>query len=157
MRKTEGNIRESYKIYKKDCDDPVDIKEYIKLNLKFFKFLMSKVFEGHEVTLPGKMGTLSIKGKKEELKFRKDGSPILPINYAATKELWKRCPECEKKKQKVYHTNEHSDGVSYRFFWSKKNIFVINKEFFSLIMTRTNKREVSRMVKQEGKKYPIKL
>lgn len=157
MKKTEGNIRDSYRNYKKSSKAPVNVKEYVKINLLYMKFLLKKVFLGHEVTLPMKMGTLSIRGRKRALKFKEDGSPVLPVDYAATKALWKRCPECEERKQKVYHTNEHSDGVSYRFFWSKKNIFVMNKEFYSLLMTRTNKRMVSALIKQEGMQYPVKM
>jgi hypothetical protein len=157
MRRTEGNIRESFRHYRANSENPCDIKTYIGLNLKYLKFLMSKVFSGHEVTLPLRMGTLSIRGKKIKLRFREDGTPILPVDYAATKKLWKECPECEQKKQKVYHTNEHTDEVTYSFFWSKKSIFVNNKEFYSLIMTRDNKREVSRLVKKEGMQYAVKL
>lgn len=156
MRKTEGNIRQSYKTYKNSSDNAVDVKIYIIIAQKYLRFIMLKVLDGFEVVLPNKMGTLSIRGKKRVVRFNEDGTPILPVDYAKTKQLWKDCKECEEKKQILYHTNPHTDGVTYSYFWSKKNIFVDNKEFYSLRMTRDNKRMVSKLVNQ-GKTYLIKI
>ena len=156
MRKTEGNIRSSFKFYKKNTSEFVDdIKMYIDINNNYMKFLISKVLDGHTITLPERLGTLDIRGRKQADKVDYKGKPIRNVDFAETKKLWKRCPDCEKKKQILYHMNLHTDGISYRYFWSKKNTLVENKEFYSLKMTRANKRKVPKLI-NEGVRFAIK-
>jgi hypothetical protein len=155
MVKTDVNIRDSYKKYKELSDDPVDIKTYIKIANGYNKFLLAKVAEGYEVTLPGRMGTLSIVGTKKKVTYDENGNPNLAINWPATKRLRDRNPEAAEQKKAVYHTNEHSDGVRYKYLWSKKRIYVENKNLYALRLTRENKRMIPKMVSQ-GKEYYIK-
>lgn len=147
------NIRTSYKQYKQDCKDTVDIKTYITIATLYIKFILSKVFEGFEVTIPAKLGTLKIIGTKQEIKFDEDGNiKGLSPNWRQTKELWEKNPEAKERKQIIFNTNEHSDGVRYKFLWSKRRVLITNKTIYSLRMTRDNKREVFRQVTQ-GKEY----
>lgn len=155
MKKTESNIRSSYKYYCKHNEDPVDIKTYIELVNNYNLFLMNKVFEGYEVTLPARFGTLMVTGKEQEIKFNEDGTPKLPIDWGSTWQLWKKNPEAKEQKKKVYHTNEHSSNIRYKFFWSKKRILATNKNLYSLRMTRANKRELASLIK-DGKEYYVK-
>ena len=155
MKKTDFNIRDSYKLYK-DKENPVlDIKDYISICNNYNKFLMNKVFEGFEVTIPSRLGTLQILGTKQKIEFRENGEPKLPPDWKKTKELWDRCPECKEKGQRVFHTNDHTGGVRYRLAWSKKRVLTKNKSFYSFRLTRTNKREIYTKV-LNGKEYFIK-
>jgi hypothetical protein len=153
--KTERNIRDSYALYKETSDNPVDIKTYIELANDYNKFLCHHVHEGFEVVLPMRMGTLSIVGTKPEIKFDEDGKPKLPTNWPATIKLWNKDPQAKEEGRKVYHTNDHSDGIRYKYFWSKKRMFVTQKNLYSLKMTRENKRKVPELV-AEGKEYYVK-
>lgn len=155
MIKTDRNIRDSYKLYVKTTDNPVDIKTYILIANNYNKFLMDKVHGGDEVVLPMRTGTISIVGTQQEIKFDEDGNPNLPVNWPATIKLWNKNPSAKEAKKKVYFTNDHTDGIRYKYFWSKKRIFVVNKNLYSLRMTRENKRAISEKV-AEGKEYFIK-
>ena len=137
------NLRDSYKLYKQSAVDPVDIKTYLLLAADYNKFLIDKVLTGKEVTLPSRMGTLSITGKKQEIKFDEDGKVTgLAPDWVKTKELWANNPQAKKEKKRIFHTNDHTDNVRYKFLWSKKNVLVENKTLYSLRLTRTNKRAV---------------
>ena len=135
-------IKDSYEYYKKKEDkDFVDYKTYKTISFSYNKFLIEKVLEGEEVTLPNRLGSLYIAGKKLKIKFDKDNNPIgLPPNWVKTKKLWESSPEAKKKKQLVYCTNDHSDGIRYRYMWSKYRVFAENKMLYSLLLSRTNKR-----------------
>jgi len=148
-------VRTSYKKYKEASEDPVDKSLYAKINNDFGKFIMEQVFEGQEVKLPARMGTISIKGRKIPIKYDEEGrlKGFAP-DYKATNELWKRCPECKEKKQMVYHLNEHTNRVRYKFFWSKDRMLVENKTFYTMVFTRTNKRRLAKLINQ-GKEYYV--
>lgn len=146
------NIRTSYKQYKKDCQNTVDIKTYIDISTRYIKFLMDKVVDGYEVTLPNRLGTLRVYGIKQEVKFVDGKIKGLSPNWQKTLELWRTNPEAKEKKQMVYNTNEHSGGMRYKFIWSKTRILVLNKSLYSLRMTRENKRKIYKAV-MAGKEY----
>jgi hypothetical protein len=157
-----NNILSSYKDYRKSGGTTeVTRGEYCKVVNDFNKHIMDFVFNGHEVRLPERLGTISVKGKKVITEFDEETGEISnqSIDFGETNKLWARCPECKDRRQKVYHLNEHTNGVRYRFFWSKDRVLVENKLFYTMIFTRTNKRDLSHLI-QQGKEYyiePIKL
>jgi hypothetical protein len=155
MQKTDVNIRSSYKTYKESVSTPVEEKQYLKIANGYMKFLIQKVLEGEEVTMPARLGTLFIQGVKKKLKFNRDGVPLLPPNWAKTKELWDRNPEAKATKKIVYCLNEETDGVVYKLHWSKNRVPIENKLYYNFILTRANKRAIHQSIKQ-GKEYLIK-
>lgn len=155
MQKTDLNIRSSYKRYLKEVKTPVDINSFIPVANGYMEFLMGKVREGEEVTLPARLGTLFIQGTKKSLKFNKDGIPELPPNWGETKKLWDRNPEAKATKKIVYCLNEETNGVVYKVNWSKNRVPIENKIYYNLILTRGNKRAIHNRIKQ-GKEYLIK-
>lgn len=155
MLKTDINIRSTFKYYKKNKVAVVSEKDYVKINNAFNKFIIDKIFEGYNVTIPARMGTISIVGNKKELTFNEDGTPILPPDWKKTKDLWDRNPEAKKNKKRVFITNEHSDGIIYKFFWSKERVIIPYKTLYSLRMTRTNKRRVWKEI-MNGKEFQLK-
>lgn len=141
------NLRDSYKLYKETVENPVDIKTYLLLTAEYNKFLINKVLEGKEVTLPSRMGTLSILGKKHKIKIGENGEILgLAPDWVETKKLWEKSPEAKEAKKLIYHTNSHTEGVRYKFLWAKKNVLVENKTLYSLRLTRTNKRAVHQKI-----------
>ena len=155
MQKTELNIRSSYKRYFKEVENPLDSKTYISIANKYMEFLIKKVLEGEEVTLPARLGTLFIQGVKKNLKFNKDGVPLLPPDWSKTKKLWDNNPEAKINKKLVYCLNEETDGVVYKLHWSKNRVPIENKLYYNFILTRANKRAIHNNIKQ-GKEYLIK-
>lgn len=150
------NLRDTYKKYKEISAQPVDISLYLKIVNNFMLFLAAKLLKYGYIKLPNRMGEITIIGKKPNMVIEEDGTiKGLAPNWKATRELWNTDKEAEQNKQIVYHFNEETNGIRYRFRWSKKNVFMQNKTLYNLIMTRTNKRALSKLVK-EGKEYLIK-
>jgi len=147
------NLRTSYKHYKANTSTPVEITTYLSMCADFNKFLIDKVIEGEEITLPSRFGTLAIVGKEQKVRFDEQGNVVgLPPNWRKTKELWNSNPQAKQEKRIVYCTNEHTSNIRYKFFWSKKRVIIENKTLYALRITRTNKRRVHKKI-LEGKEY----
>lgn len=148
------NVRDSYKLYKAERENPVDIKIYVSIVSGFVKFLIRKLFQRGEIALPERMGIISILGKKSKITIEEGQIKGLAPDWKSTNELWERDEEAKANKQLVFHFNEETNGIRYRFFWSKNRMMVSNKTLYKLVMTRTNKRELAKLIK-EGKEYQI--
>lgn len=156
MAKDYLNTRDSYKLYKTTVAEPVDTKTYLDIAGLYNKFLLEKVLEGEIVVIPGKLGTLSVTGKKQKISFDDDGNVIgLAPDWQATKKLWESNPTAAKDKKIIYHMNSHTSNIRYRYLWSKKHVLVKNKTLYSLQLTRTNKRDLAAKIKS-GKEYLTK-
>lgn len=155
MVKTEKNLRDSYKTYVKSSENPVDIKTYLIVAANYNRFMIEKVLGGDEVVMPMKTGTLSIIGTIPVIKFDEDGVPNLAVDWQRTWQLWKKDEKAKAERKKLYHTNDHTEGVRYRYLWSKKRIYATNKNLYALRLTRDNKRAVPEMV-AGGKEYYVK-
>jgi hypothetical protein len=149
------NSRDSYVVYKSMSDNPINISQYVQIINQFMKFIINRLFEKGQIFLPEKLGTLQVIGKKVKVKIEDGQIKGLAPDWVKTKELWESDDEAKKNKQLVYHFNEQTNGVRYRFFWSKNRVLVLNKTLYNLKMTRTNKRTLSQLVKG-GKEYLIK-
>lgn len=154
------NLNDSYPKYLETTEDPVSMKEYLSVNYDYFKFLVRKVSEGNEVTLPSRMGYLRINGRKSKVRIDKDenGNDVikgLPPDWVKTKALWDRDPEAKRLRKRVFHLNTHTDGVVYKWVWSKRNVLVENKILYSLQLSRANKRLINKLI-NKGVSYPVK-
>ena len=94
-------------------------------------------------------------GKKQKVKFDENGEPLLPVDWKRTIELHKKHPEYREEGRMIYHTNDHSNNVRYKLFWSKNGMVVKNKELYSLRFTKPNKRRTACLIR-EGKEFYIK-
>lgn len=155
MVKDYTNLRDSYKTYKKNSTNPVDIKIYLSIVKGYMKFLIKKLFNTGEIRLPERLGILQIIGKKVKVTYEDGQIKGLAPNWAATKKLWENDEVAKSNKQLIYHFNEETNGVRYKFFWSKSRVLAANKTLYDLRMTRTNKRLLAKFI-QDGKEYLIK-
>lgn len=145
-----NNLRASYKTYVEIEEEPVDFKTYLTIAAKYLQFLSLKVLEGFSVTLPLRMGILTIEGKKASVKRDTEGKlKGLSPDWVKTKKLWEQDANAKEEKKIVYHLNTQTDGYIYAFRWSKKNVIVEFKSLYSLVMVRSNKRAVSKQLKKE--------
>ena len=149
------NTRDSYVVYKNMSDNPINISEYVQIINQFMKFLILKLLSTGEIILPERLGRLSIFGKKVNVRIENGEIKGLAPDWVKTKQLWDSDEEAKNNKQLVYHFNEETNGIRYKFFWSKNRVLVSNKTLYNLKMTRSNKRELSKLVR-EGKEYLIK-
>jgi hypothetical protein len=149
------SIRDTYKIYKKEIKNPTDLDTYVKLTAAYNEFMIEKVLEGHEIGLPERVGTLCIQGKKIKPLLDEKGTPTnVPVNWKATYDLWKRNPKAEEQNKVIRYLNEETDGIRYKYFWSKKNVWLENKYLYSLKVVRRHKRGVADLVRK-GKEFAI--
>lgn len=155
MPKKFYNTRDSYKLYLKNTDTPIGISMYLSIVNGFMKFLVKKLFSTGSIMFPERLGSLQIVGRKVKVRIEDGEIKGLAPDWASTKKLWEEDEQAKKDKQLVYHFNEHTNSVRYRFFWSKARALVTNKTLYNLRMTRSNKRELSKLI-QEGKEYLIK-
>lgn len=150
------NIRTSYKLHKVKGHTTLNIDEYAKVANEYNKYIMKLIFEGHKIKLPSRIGAISIKGRYKPLTLDKDGNiKSNNVDFKATNELWGKCPECKERKQRVFYSNEHSNGVKYSFFWSKKNVIIVNKVFYEMTFVRTNKRKMADLIINKGKEFYV--
>ena len=151
--KKNSTSQECYYLYRKTVENPVSLSEFRQIVGEYHKFLINKILEGEKVTLPNRLGTLEIKGRKQKVKFDEEGKIRgLAPDWVETKKLWGSNSEAKAKKQLVYHTNAHTDGIRYRFCWSKDRVLITNKTLYSLIISRPNKRAVHKLI-TEGQEY----
>lgn len=151
-----NNLIKSYDTYVEMETNPVDIKTYSKIAAEYLKFLCLKVLSGYEVTLPQRMGTLCIVGRKPRIKVTENGIEGLAPDWKKTLELWNSDPEAKAAGKKVFYTNANSDGYRYAFKWCKKNVNTLNKSMYTLIMTRANKRSVAKTLRDLQVEYKTK-
>ena len=148
------NTRDSYVVYKNMSVNPINISQYVQIINHFMKFLSSKLLSTGEIILPERLGRLSIFGKKVNVRIEDGEIKGLAPDWVKTKQLWDSDEEAKNNKQLVYHFNEETNGIRYKFSWSKNRVLVSNKTLYNLRMTRSNKRELSKLVR-EGKEYLI--
>ena len=149
---------DAQKDYKKSVDKEVSQRDYLDTNYAFNEFLISLILEGHTVYLPERLGSLCVQGKKQKYRVDKNGKPIgLSPDWVETKKLWDRNPKAKKEKKLLYHTNEHTNGYRYKILWSKLNMYVKNKNLYTLKMTRKVKRAVSKEVINNYGKFKTRL
>ena len=148
------NTRDSYIVYKNMSVNPINISQYVQIINHFMKFLILKLLSTGEIILPERLGRLSIFGKKVNVRIEDGEIKGLAPDWVKTKQLWDSDEEAKNNKQLVYHFNEETNGIRYKFSWSKNRVLVSNKTLYNLRMTRSNKRELSKLVK-EGKEYLI--
>jgi len=48
----------------------------------------------------------------------------------------------------VYHLNEHTSGYKYYFLWDRSSCNAKNLGYYRLVMTRTNKRLLAKLIKE---------
>jgi len=143
-----------YKHYLKlDKNNNASYSEYAKVLNAFNKKISEKIMkESFEFIIPYRLGNLRIKKYKPSIKVDKNGNlnyKRLNPNWKATKELWNKDKEAKNTKKIVFHTNDHSDGYNYKWHFSNYRSNCANRSVYSFIPTRTNKRALAELIKDE--------
>lgn len=150
--KTHIGSADIYAFYRRNTDNKtVSRSTFSKITDEFNDAIMSAViYEGYEFALPFRLGHIRIRKHKPKLRYNEDGSldktPLHP-NWKETKKLWEENPEAKERKQLVFHTNPHTDGYQYKFFWHKKHCNIKNHTSYCFIPSRANKRKLAALLK----------
>ena len=115
----------------------VTYKEYVDICSMFYKLISKAIIEeGVRFKLPFALGEVFILKKKNKYSNR------MPVDWVLTVKEGKR----------IYNFNEHTAGFGYKFFWTKP-YRVKNKFMYRLVFTRSNKRYLAKVIKQNKKDY----
>lgn len=158
---TSVGTREFYKHYRNKYvekkGDAYDISRGIYLNIckEFNQAYMDKaLFNAEDIKLPCRLGYLGVRKYKKKFVFDEDGNIIkgMPVDWKRTKDLWYRDPEARRQRKVVYHDNWRSDDYLAMFKWFKRTAIFPNASMYRFIVTRTNKRTLSAIMKN-NKEY----
>lgn len=122
-----------YERYKENEAYPVSSKVYWsihkEINTAILELLRREAFT---YTLPEKLGRLRIKKYKQRLKLTEDGQIEwrgANVDYKKTWDYWRsKWPNLTDEeilqippegRTKIYHTNFHTGGYRYKYFWDK--------------------------------------
>ena len=133
FRTVDYNLKEVYSFYKSNVDDNVNYTVFSEVIKSFNKNLIDELYDGTYIQLPYRIGDIYIKKYKPNYKFDEAGNLTNQgqnqmIDYKATNELWAKHPELAHK-QRVFYTNDHSDGFKFKIKWKQgrlKNIYIYN-------------------------------
>lgn len=154
FNKSKAGTSDTYNTYKASSENPIPKSDYLKLVNGFFKFLMELIFQGYEIKLPNRGGSIAIIGRKQKPRIIDGEIKGLAPDWVKTKALRDTNPEAKEKRTIVYHLNDHTNGIRYAIRWIKKNMNWENKSFYSIRFSWTNKRLASDLFK-EGKEYIV--
>jgi hypothetical protein len=148
------NLKEIYLDYIKDKNlgNPyyLSFKEYHDICEEYYKYMISQIIDkSKSIKLPFRMGYIYV-GKKKPAILK--GSQNIPMKYPlnSTSIDWK---ETKKLGKWVHHINDHTGGFKYRFIWSKIECLVVNREFYRLVLSRSNKRYLAKVIKSGDVDY----
>lgn len=141
--KITGGLWDAYKFYKQKYPKSViDRVTYVKICHMFNKMLSDRIIRNStEFRIPNKLGFIRIKSFRPPLKV-KDGT-IIPtrksVNWEKTLDLWERLYGTRdraklrdiKDKKFVFHTNEHTNGYSMKWYWDRRTCNVINQNAYN--------------------------
>ena len=93
------NTRDSYVVYKNMSVNPINISQYVQIINHFMKFLSSKLLSTGEITIPERLGKLSIFGKKVNIRIENGEIKGLAPDWVKTKQLWENNPKAKEEKK----------------------------------------------------------
>lgn len=124
-------------VYRDICED---------FNESVIKLMINNAFE---FKAPG-MGKFKIRARKPRIRLRDDKylyTRNLAVDYKATKELWKNDEDSRINKRLIFLRNEHSNGYTFAFNWSKRDLKLVGGSVYAFITTRANKRYLAKQIK----------
>ncbi len=149
------NILDIYKFYKQSQKDKkkdiIDLSTFRSI-LKYHndEICKSIVKESTEFRMPYRLGYLRIRKFKQRIISDADGklkTDHMKIDWKSTNELWEKNEEAKRIKKLVFHTNNHSNGFYYKWYWDKRSCNIKNSSVYSLVISRQYKRLIPETIK----------
>lgn len=136
-------FKHMYQDYIKDKNEHspyyVTYLEFVELCSEYIKRIMDLILnKNYEFKIPYRLGYCKIVKRKVN-----NRSKNAPFDWEATNKIGKI----------VRHMNDHTNGYKYFFKWSKGNIIFKYNWLYRLVFTRSNKREMARLIKHENMDY----
>ena len=147
--KSHYGMDDYYKHYKKNTRNAVDSKTHRNVLREMNKTLGNELATiGYEIKLPKRMGIIRLHKTKSKCWFDKGKLKTnKPVDFKTTIELWNRNPAAKAKKTLVRYENAHSDGYTFKIFYSKKSANYKNKSIYQIQVNRQVKRKLNESIK----------
>ena len=151
--KADYGQKDYYKYYCNNYSNPVSRGDYNKIQKVFFeKVIDSMLNERLEYYMDHLGFILTIRKEKRAPELR-NGKLYnnRPIDYKATKELWKNHPDSKEKGLIVRHLNTHTSGYVFRIYLKKFKSNVKGRSYFKFRPMREFKRNLNKRIKDPNK------
>lgn len=161
--RTHHNQKDIYNHYAKKYPVKMDNITFNKLCSDFNMRLANTIItQSFEFKMPFRLGSIRIRAEKLKLKFTPDGKVDtikMPINWGATRKLWKELwpdktmdeiKQIPNKKLIVY-VNDHSNGYVMRWYWDKNFAKIKNNRAY--IFKPVKGRQEPEYYKEDGAFY----
>jgi len=137
-------MKDIYNDYIKDklYGDPyyISFDTFRNLSKEYTEYMMDRIiYHADTIKLPFRLGFLSVYKRKPKTLC----STTLSIDWEESRRYHKV----------IRHSNDHTGGFKYRFFWSKIKCMMVNKDFYKVIFSRTNKRLLAKAIKSGNYDY----
>lgn len=127
-------------------EQDISFEKFVK-NLKVcnWMFIEYALRTGQKVQLPFGFGCLAINKRKPKRYVEFNGKRYLNlrVDWAKTKQVGK----------KVYHTNDHTDGYSYKWMWFPKDAKFHLSELYVFKATRLASRAINKYIRKPNSIY----
>ncbi len=149
--KSDYGLSDYYKFFLKQKKENKEVSKstYGEVIKEFNSYVRQRIsHKGSEYTFPKKIGSVEIKKIKPILSIDGEGKVInkLPINWKATRELWRTNKSAKEKKTKIRYINEHTKGYTFRLYYKKKRANYKNKSIYRMQFNRELKRSLSKSI-----------
>jgi len=149
---TDTTVHDYYRFYTKKYGTATKGGTYKKtfravIN-EFNKWMAEKLVKGEKFVPPFRLGTLevvSMKQRYEVIDGKINTKRLLP-DWPSTFEYWKKNEKAVKEKKLLHYTNEHSDNMRYKFFWSKKGVKSREVSYYSFNPSRLLSRKLANYI-----------
>jgi hypothetical protein len=143
-------IREYYQDYIKKFEDSsvhnIDKHKYKTIIEMMGELLFKELLTSNEVRLPKRLGIISFKKYKQNIKVRNGiMGGNLPPDWKKTLEYWKENPNAERKVLRTL--NEHFDGYRVKLVYNKKTANFKNKTAYRIKLVRDLHRQLAKEIK----------
>ena len=149
-------IRDIYKFYRKNVENPLSIHKFISVLTKFHDRITDEmVGNNYEFFMPARLGTMYIRRREVKLyidkKTNKIATRVLRVDYKKTKEKWKELyPDKTSEEIKqienkplIFNLHQNTDGKYAQWYWDIRTCTCPNKSAYVFEPVRANKEKIS--------------
>ena len=152
--KSDFVLLDIFKFYKKkqkeSGKEAVEKPIFNKIVKEFNEAICEEIVENaYEYRMPNRLGYLRVRKHNTRLILDANGklkTSHMHPDWKATNDLWAVNEGAKAEKKIVLHTNRHTQGYYYKWYWDKRACNIKNNSVYSLLMSRTNKRRISEAV-----------
>ena len=146
MNDNQYGMRDYYKFF---CEQNPSIKiskqKFNSIISEFNKIMAKDLIDELVIPLPYRLGKIEILKTKRSAYYDKFGilKNNIPIDWKATKELWKKDKDSKEKKILVRYKNTNTNGYVFKVYYTKTNAVYTNKILYSFKPVRSVSRSIT--------------